>query len=332
MLRDVDYEYGSLSEIKFNLDDAHDSSNAQNLFSRCPQLTQFTFSPDQRPNWDTWSAISALPVAQELTSLEVRCAEVSTDGYIWLSKLPKLQCLKLYFGQHYGQLPQPSEPPKDHSVAFPHAFSSLRNLYISVGEELHHIIPVWRTIAAHVTHITIETWNRICTLDMFNQLFSSLVKNCPKVSFLHLHEYVPMSIEDNAPHLPVSHLSTLQRLPLRALRIDRPLALDDGCGAMQSVGALFPELEELWLEKTPIKMDDLLQATLYFPHVRRLRLCLHILKPTSETLSTILGDTSQYFDGGCPPDSKLALELHTGVGVNNARNPYNETDWDLAAK
>ncbi|CAE6422883.1 unnamed protein product [Rhizoctonia solani] len=301
------------------------------LFSMCPQLAQFKFGPDQILDWNTWNCISALPMAHELTSLEVRCARISDAGYLWLSKLPKLQDIKLYFGEHHYQLPEPDITSNYCSVTHPHAFSALRKLHISVNDKegLQYIMRIWRTIATHVTHVTIETWDRICTLDMFSQLFSGLIANCPKTTFFHLHEYVPTSIEDDAPRLPVSHLSALQQLPLRVLRIDRALALDDDCGAIRSVGILFPELEELWLENTPIKIDDLLQATRCFPRIRRLRLCLHVVKPTLEPLSTILGDTRQFFDGGYRPHSNLALELYNRMGVNEGHAAYNATDWDF---
>ncbi|KDN40227.1 hypothetical protein RSAG8_08290, partial [Rhizoctonia solani AG-8 WAC10335] len=321
----------TLKNLSFTAGNRQDPPLLSKLFTTCPQLAQFKFDLHQAIDEDIWNYISALPIAQELTSLEVRCAGISDAGYLWLSKLPKLQDIKLHFDHYY--YPLDPDVASNYSVTYPHTFSALRKIHISIKNEyeLRYIMRIWRTIATHVTHVTIETWGRICTLDMFSQLFSGLIANCPKTTFFRLHEYVPKHMKDYVPRFPVSHLSALQQLPLRVLRIDRALTLDDGCGAMRSVGTLFPELEELWLENTPIKIDDLLQAAIYFPRIRRLRICLHDVKPTSEPLSTILGDTRQFFDAGYRLDSNLALELHPGIDANEGHPVYNATDWDFVA-
>ncbi|EUC61070.1 hypothetical protein RSOL_381400, partial [Rhizoctonia solani AG-3 Rhs1AP] len=297
----------------------------------CPQLTRLKFSPDQVPDWDTWDYISGLPILRELTSLEVHSAEINNAGYLWLSKLPKLQDLMLNVGDPYGQLPKPDSSLDHDFVAYPQAFSALRSLYISVINEkgLQYIMQIWRTIATHVTHITIETWDRICTLEIFSELCTGLITDCPNTSFFHLHE--PSAIGDKAPPLPVSHFSTLQKLSLRTLRIDRRLALEDGRGAMKSIGTLFPQLEELWLENTPITIDDLLQATKYLPCIRRSRLYLRARKPTSQPLSAILGEARQTFDGGYRPNSNLVIELGYG-GSSRGHVDYNGADWDFVAR
>ncbi|KAL5637903.1 hypothetical protein ACGC1H_002240 [Rhizoctonia solani] len=303
------------------------------IVAMCPQLTRFKFFSGHIPGWDLWGYISILPTLQELTSLEIRCAEISNAGYRWLSKLPKLQDLKLKVGDHCGQLPKPDSSLDYDFVAYPQAFSTLKSLHISVSNEkgLQYIMQIWRTIATHVTHITIETWNRICTLDMFDQLSSSLITDCPNTTFFHPREYMRSTVCDNALPLPISHLSALRKLPLRTLRVDRPLALEDGSGAMKSIGTLFPELEELWLN-IPIKIEDLLQATKYLPYVRRSRLHLHAQKPTSQPLSANLGETRQTFDHGYRSDSNLAVVLHYGAESNERYEKYNAADWDFAAK
>ncbi|KAH7345662.1 hypothetical protein B0J17DRAFT_640725 [Rhizoctonia solani] len=329
----------TIKGLSFTATDQRDLSLLGTLLARCTQLTQFKFRPDQRPNWDTWLSILAFHIPQEITNLEISCAEVNNAGYSWLSKLTKLQSLELLLCQSFGQLPQrnlrrTSDPSP---VAYPHAFSTLRNLCISITHhsQLPQIIQICRTIAAHITHITIKAPGRIWTPDMFNGLFLGLTSHCLKLSFLHLHESGPQSYGADVPSFPISHLSVLQSLPLRALKISYQLSLIDDSNPLKYVATLFPNLEELWLEKTPIIIDELLEAKINFPHMCRLELGFHNLKPTHKFLSDTLGGADRYVDSNYAPQSTLALipGLCLDRGSEDDRWwSYSVEDWDFAAK
>ncbi|EUC61061.1 hypothetical protein RSOL_381310 [Rhizoctonia solani AG-3 Rhs1AP] len=326
----------TLKSLSFTATDQRDLSLLGTLLARCPQLTRFKFHPDQRPNWDTWLSVSAFRIPQEITSLEVYCAEVNNVGYSWLSKLPKLQSLELLLCQRFSRMQSrslhsaSSNPPRP-PPTFPHAFSALRNLCISVTDKnkLQQVIQIWCAIAAHITHATINASKQVWTLDMFDKLFTSLASHCSKVTFLQFNEFEMNNGTEMLP-LTVSHFSALQPLPLRILRINRPLSMPDDCNILAFMAKLFPELEELWLEGTPIMIEELLQATVYFPHIRRLEIGLHTLKPKSKPLSHILKGHGQHVDRDCMPKSTLALELCV-IERQEDRRAFSAEDWDFIA-
>ncbi|CAE6416641.1 hypothetical protein ACGC1H_002245 [Rhizoctonia solani] len=325
----------TLQSLSFTATDQRDLSLLGTLLARCPQLTRFKFRPDQRPNWDTWLSFSAFRIPQEIMSLEVFCAEINNVGYSWLSKLPKLQSLELLLCQRFSRM-QPHtlhsgsyNPPP--SPTYPHAFSALRSLSISVTDKnkLQQIIQIWCVIAAHITHATIKASKQAWSLDMFDKLFAGLALHCSEVSFLQFKE---SEINNGIGMLPltVSHFSALQPLPLRILRINRPLSMPDDCNILAYMAKLFPELEELWLEGTPIMIEELLQATVYFPHIRHLEIGLHTLKPRSRPLNHILKDQGQHVDSDHTSGSILALELCV-IERQEDRRAFSAEDWDFIA-
>lgn len=299
----------TLGYLSFTVARLDDSELLAFIFSKCPGLTRLRFKFNQILNWDPWTLISKCGVPQSIEDLEIKTYSLNCNVFLWLSSMPRLKKLKLRSQMSYSVFDYFEDfPPANYHGSF----ETLKHIdiFISKSSMLQRILQT--PLVTHLTHVRVATLGQVLNSQKFRVFCATLVKCSPGISSFTFYEQNPThpryhALRSSAISLGLDDIAVLRPLKLQVLRIQArsPVISDEECCILDSIGVMWPNLEELRLGKTLIKLEDLLQVSTYLPKIRCLGICIPVTKTTPELWSSALRDYAQPPDGFRPGSSLI---------------------------
>lgn len=281
---------------------------AQPVLSRCPFITQLALISHSEAGISAGCLriMENQDVPQCLEHLTIRIHTVTDQALLWIAQIPQLSSLDLTVVSISSQIIPPG------------AFGCLTHL--AVSGNLDTLVQIWhKYLVLRVTRATITLKVAPSRPSAFSPFFSLVARNSPDINNLDL---ICLG------YINVSVFNDLQPLPLHTLSVrDSTLTATDS-NVLWSLAELWPQLQNLDLHRTEIKMSHFLRVTTYLPHLRR--------------LSTMLPDT--FFPGEdidishLPP---ISLETQRAVwlahsftfsGIRSQLARYEEAELVVFAK
>lgn len=291
------------------------------ILSGKPGLTHLNLNPYSAGSLDPWDFVKSLTVPS-IQELVLTTCTLNDSILIWMSQMIQLRSLKL--------LTHTMWPHKGFFVSLAgghqyNSFGTLEALSIDLSVEGWPALgEIWRTpIVRHIIRLGIKAHNLKFDPRSATHFLTTLAAYSPKIQHIELTEDASLIMNPNTPKFPASLLQILRSLPLRTLRISRPIAQENGCSVFQAIGNLWPDMEELCLW-TSVEPQELMGVSAHLPRLRHLQVSTPSTKRTPEPLS------SDYEKVAASPPDVFKSHLTLNLYFDQRRSDTQRFDYDLA--
>jgi hypothetical protein len=292
----------------------------QTFFSHCHRINRLELR-QWGGHGQFWTAVTKCKPPQNVRTFHLEVDKIDQDIISWISKMPKLDKLALELSHdRLGNL----------IAACPSgSLTVLKSLFINApAYQWLTLNQLWHTpIVSHLNQLSICLPRpRNSNLGHIGRFFASLAVQSPNIYHLNINSMIGYALSP-VTQVPANVLSNLRLPSLRTFWIKYSIASHS---LFETIGPLWPDLEDLRLSSTVVELPDLLRALVYYPRLRQLHIQLQPRKITHEALSTTLAEYMTYSTH--PHSATLTVEFnHQAIRTRHSFR-YDLEDMDVLAR
>lgn len=313
-----------------------------NLLSRCPSLVRLEFQILLLVGFDPWSSVSEYQAPAALEELDFVSLELNHHQLLWISRMLGLRKLRLALFSSYPETPTEDSPGPSTTKYPVGSFSTLKHLEVRLSAARRawgEVIQIWQTpLVANLTQVCITTFSgdNVDQINLSSSSTSHMFKLLAACSTkIHQLEIIETVLLDSHPKLRLSAklLSDLGTLPLRVLSMPRLTTQDSRCNIIETIGHLWPNLEEFYSRNTVVECSHLRGLPTYLPKLRCLHIGLPLRKSSVDSLCDALchPPSPSSAPGGYLPLAELIVSFYETESAEEVFG-YDKKDQDCIAR